>query len=144
LTTFDDLLLQVIDRTTRYTFGDANTEIIYGYLEKKGCSLREIPTRLNIFSEELRNILGLGKGQLLGVAPILEQAILEVLCNEMKIKFDRQKPASFSDQVKELREIYDNRQYMVLQPAGKGDSEEHDSALTQLPLQRRGGESCCK
>lgn len=138
--TFDDLLLKVIDRTLRYTFGDINAGIIYNYLEKKECSVHEIPTKLNIFSEELRNILGSGRGQLLGTAPILEEAILELLCAEMKAKFDSHNPASFAKQVEKLREIYDNRQNMVPRPVSQTSSLEHHSPLTQLQLQTNGGE----
>lgn len=142
LGTFDDLLLQVIDRTLRYTFGDVSTGIIYDYLENKGCHLREIPKKLDVFSEELRNIIGTGRRQFLGVAPILEEAILELLCTELKTEFDRHNPASFVDQVKKLREIYNNRRDTVPQPIYENSSEEHNSPLAQLTLQSKGGESC--
>ena len=141
---FDELLLRVIDTTIRYTFEDTNAEIIYGYLERKGCGLHEIPTKLNVFSEELRNILGSSPGQLLGVAQILEEAILELLCAELKTEFDRRNPASFADQVKKLRGIYNNRRDTFAQPIYKSGSQENDSTLAQSSLQTKGGESCCK
>jgi hypothetical protein len=103
---FDDLLLHVIDKTVRYVFGEINASIIYEYLQKNGCALHEIPTKPSAFSAELRNILGSGRGQLLGAAPILEEAILEALCAELKIKFDRQNASSFADHIKKLREVY--------------------------------------
>lgn len=103
---FDDLLLQAIDKTVGYVFGDVNASIIYEYLQKNGCALHEIPTKPSAFSMELRKILGSGRGQLLGVAPVLEEAILEALCAELKIKFDRQNASSFVDHIKKLREAY--------------------------------------
>lgn len=68
--------------------------------------MREIPTKPSAFSTELRKILGSGRGQLLGAAPILEEAILEALCAELKIKFDRQNASSFADHIKKLREVH--------------------------------------
>ena len=62
-----------------------------------------------MFSIELRKILGTGRGQLLGAAPILEEAILETLCNELKIKFERSDEKSFAGHIKTLREICRNR-----------------------------------
>jgi hypothetical protein len=140
LRTFDDLLLQIIDRILRYTFGDVNADIIYDYLEKKGCKMNEIPIKLSVFSEELRNIIGSGEKQLLGVAPILEEAILELLYVELKTNFDRQNPASFEDQIKKLREICNNRQDTISQPIFKGDRQEENLRLAQLPPQKKRGE----
>jgi hypothetical protein len=104
---FDELLLRVIDKTIRYVFGDINAGIIYHYLKKSGCPMHEIPTKPNQFSEELRNILGSGRGQLLGAAPILEETILEALCAELKIKVDMQSATCFADHIKKLRRVYD-------------------------------------
>ncbi|MGD0159585.1 MAG: hypothetical protein ABSB89_04735 [Candidatus Bathyarchaeia archaeon] len=103
---FDDLLLQVIDKTVRYVFGDINAGIIYDYLQKNGCAFYEIPTKPSAFSIELRKILGPGRGQLLGAAAVLEETILAALCAEMKIKFDKQDKSSFENHVKKLREVY--------------------------------------
>jgi hypothetical protein len=141
--TFDGLLLQAIDRTLRYTFGDVSTDVIYDYLEKKGCGVREIPQKLDVFSEGLRNVIGTGSSRsFLGVASIVEETILEILYTELKIEFNRQNPASFEDQVNKLREIYNNRRETVTQTICKGSSEENDSPFTQLTLQSRGGETC--
>jgi hypothetical protein len=104
---FDDLLLQVIDKTVRYVFGDVNAGIIYEYLQKNGCALHEIPTKPSAFSMGLRKILGSGRGQLLGAAPILEEGILEALCAELKIKVDMQSATCFADHIKKLRRVYD-------------------------------------
>jgi hypothetical protein len=136
---FDELLLQVIDRTVRYTFGDTNADIIYDYLEKKGCGFHEIPAKLIVFSEELRNIVGSGRGQFLGVAPILEEAILELLCAELKTKYDRQSSGSFADQVKKLEEFYEKRN-IVSQSMRKNSSQEHVSPYT-IAVTEGGGES---
>ena len=104
---FDELLLQVVDKTIRYVFGDRDAGIIYDYLGKRGCSMHEIPTKPNQFSVELRRILGSGRGQLLGAAPILEETILEALCAELKIKVDMQSATCFTDHIKKLRRVYD-------------------------------------
>jgi len=104
---FDELLLRVIDKTIRYVFGDINAGIIYDYLRKSGCPIHEIPIKPFRFSEELRNILGPGRGQLLGAAPILEETILEALCVELKIKVAMQRPTCFADHIKKLRQVYD-------------------------------------
>lgn len=104
---FDELLLRVVDKTIRYVFGDINAGIIYDYLGKSGCSMHEIPTKPNQFSVELRKILGSGRGQLLGAAPILEETILEALCAELKIKVDMQSATCFADRIKKLRRVYD-------------------------------------
>jgi hypothetical protein len=104
---FDELLLRVIDKTIRYVFGDINAGIIYDYLRKSGCQIHEIPTKPNQFSEELRNILGSGRGQLLGAAPILEETILEALCAELKIKVDMQRSTCFADHIRKIRRVCD-------------------------------------
>jgi hypothetical protein len=113
---FNDLLLQVVDKTVRYVFGDVNAGTIYEYLQKNGCALHEIPTKPSAFSIGLRKILGSGRGQLLGVASVLEEAILEALCAELKIKFDRQSASSFADHIKKLRELYNKRRDISSRP----------------------------
>jgi hypothetical protein len=104
---FDELLLRVVDKTIRSIFGDRNAGIIYDYLGKTGCPTHEIPTKPNEFSVELRKILGPGRGQLLGAAPTLEEAIIEGLCAELKIKVDVQSATCFADKIRKLRRIYD-------------------------------------
>jgi hypothetical protein len=107
---FDGLLLRVIDKNIRHIFGDINAGAIYDYLEKKGCAFQEIPAKPSTFSMALRKMLGSGRGQVLGAAPILEETILEALCAELKIRFDRQSAASFADHIKKLRKIHNNEE----------------------------------
>ena len=104
---FDEVLVRVIDRTIRYTFGDRNAVVIYNYLEKSGCPITEIPTKPYQFSVELRRILGPGRGQLLGAAPILEETILKALCAEIRIEIDTQSGTSFAENIIELRRVYE-------------------------------------
>jgi len=104
---FDEILLRVIDKTIRNVFGDRNAGIIYDYLRKTGCPMPEIPTKPDEFSAGLRKILGSGRRQLLGAAPILEETILEALCTELKIKADIEGATCFADRVKKLRRVYD-------------------------------------
>ncbi len=111
---FDEMLSAAIDKTLRYVLGDINTSVVYNYLEKKGCSLKEIPANPGEFSTELRNILGSGRGQILGAASILEETILEILCKELEIDLDIPKPAQFADTIKKLRNTYIKRKTTAL------------------------------
>lgn len=106
---FDELLRRAIEETINYIFGDINAQIIFNYLERKGCGLKQVPAKPRLFSAELRNILGTGRGQLLGAAPILEEAILEALCGEIRVKFERFDGKSFSDHIESLRKSYRKR-----------------------------------
>ena len=80
---FDETLLTAIDEILQYTLGDVGAQDIYKYLERTGCPKHEIPNNLDTFSIELRKILGEGRGQILGSAPILEEAIAERLCAKL-------------------------------------------------------------
>ena len=105
---FDNLLLKTIDETLKYVLGDINAQIIYRYLEKKSCPMLEIPRKLNIFSAELRMLLGPGRGQILGSAPILEETIAELLCHKLGIKFNEERPIMFESCIRKLKEDYNN------------------------------------
>jgi len=112
---FDKLLIQVIDEVLRYTLGDLNTSIIYEYLEKRYCPLNDIPNNLEAFSMELKNLLGCGRGQILGSAHILEKTILKVLCARLGLKFDFDGPIAFADCIRKLKEMYSNEKSDTLQ-----------------------------
>ena|SRR5208283_5234589 len=105
---FDKLLVQVTEETIKYCLGDANSIIIWNYLEERDCPMSEIPNRPGKFSEELRNIIGFGRRPLLGAAAILEETILEILCKKRGINFEFEKPTNFQYQVRKLRDIYKN------------------------------------
>jgi hypothetical protein len=104
---FNDILSRVIDKTLRYVFGDINTGVIYKYLERRGCSLSDIPARPNEFSAELRNILGTGRGQILGAPTILEDAIVEALSQELGLSSEN--GVVFGDRIRRLRERYNGQ-----------------------------------
>lgn len=109
---FDKLLVQVTEETIKYCLGEANATIIWNYLEERNYRMSEIPNRPEIFSEELRNIMGFGSRQILGAASILEETILEIFCRKLGTNFKREKPISFSYNVRRLRDLYkggDNR-----------------------------------
>jgi len=108
LEAFDDLVLRVVGETIRCVFGDVNAGIIFGYLEKKGCTLDEVATKPYLFSEGLRDILGCGIDMFPGAAPILEARILQVLCVELKVRFGRRSKTSFAGRIMKLREFCDN------------------------------------
>jgi adenylate kinase family enzyme len=103
------MLSRAIDKTLRYVVGDINTAVIYSYLEKRGCRSNEIPAKPNEFSTELRKILGSGRGQILGAASILEETIVENLSAELQIYLDNPRLAQFADNIKKLREAYNDR-----------------------------------
>jgi hypothetical protein len=103
---FDELLVQVTEETIKYCLGDSNAAIIINYLEAQGYLLSEIPKRPEIFSEELRNLMGFGRRQIMGAAVILEETILELFCKRLGIKFEAEQPVNFPYQVRKLRELY--------------------------------------
>ena len=63
---FDGKLLQAIDETLVFCLGDRNTRLIYDFLEKSGCPKQEIPEKLDVFTENLERLVGVGRGQILG------------------------------------------------------------------------------
>jgi hypothetical protein len=101
---FDEALLNAVDEILRYTLGDISTQIIYTYIERTGCPKSEIPNKLDAFSEELRRILGSGRGQMLGSAPILEEAIAERLCAKLGKKLEGRLPEAFPIFIRKLKE----------------------------------------
>lgn len=137
---FDGLLLRVIDKTLRYCLGEENADIVYNHLEDIGVKREEIPMKLEKFSIGLRNLMGNSPNQILGFAPIMEETILEALCVQMKIVFDKTDSASFPKRVKELREVYNRKRVENLTAIGISSCE-HDASYTQLSIQRMGGET---
>ena len=103
---FDEILVKVIDETVRYCLGEVNALILFGYLAKKSCSLEEAPEKLEVFSEELRNLLGFGRRQIYGAASILEETIAQALCLKLKVSYDEKGPVVFADYVRKLKEVY--------------------------------------
>jgi len=115
LDNFDRLLIESIDEVFRYVFGDRVAQIMYQYLEKRSCPLVEIPKKPNVFSSELRTILGSRSGQILfssrakTLTPILERAILRELCRRLRIIFDETGPIVFEQDVRKLKEAHKRR-----------------------------------
>jgi hypothetical protein len=106
---FDNLLVKTIDKTFRYVLGDRNTLIIYDYLEKVSCPIQETPKKLGLLSTALRNLLGTGRGQILGVPTAMEDAIVEELSSELGLKPD-EKSGVFEDRIRRLKEKYNDEQ----------------------------------
>ncbi|HXX86828.1 MAG TPA: hypothetical protein VEH86_00075 [Candidatus Acidoferrum sp.] len=104
---FDKHLVKTIDKTFKYVLGDQNTLIIYDYLEKASCPIGETPKKLYLFSRALRNLLGTGKGQILGVPAVLEDAIVDTLSSELGLKLDG-KSRVFEVRIRRLKEKYNN------------------------------------
>ena len=105
---FDELLLKIIDKTMRYVLGDRNTLIIYDYLQQSSCPVQEIPERLDLFSEKLRNLTGNCRGQMLGAPTILEDAIVKALSSELGLKPEK-KSTVFEVRIGRLKERYNKK-----------------------------------
>jgi len=103
------MLVQVIDEVIRYSFGEINATIIYDYFKKRNISLDKIPDNLEFFSMELRMLLGSGRGQILGSAPMLERTILKALCKKLGMECQFEGPINLAEYVKNLKESYNNR-----------------------------------
>jgi hypothetical protein len=136
---FDELLLRVIDKTLQYCLGEANADIVYNYLKQTGVQREEIPMKLEEFSIGLRYLMGNSQGQILGFAPILEETILEALCFEMRIRFDKTNSPSFPNQVSELRKVYKRKE--IENKTVRISSLERDVSCTELSIEKSGGES---
>jgi hypothetical protein len=103
---FDRLLLLTIDDTIRYVLGDVNAEIIFRYIENNYCKIDSIPTNLECFSTALRDLIGPGRGQMLGAARILEETIAETLTEKLGMKFQEERPINFPTYIKYLKQTY--------------------------------------
>lgn len=102
------MLIQVIDEVLKYSLGEVNTMIIYEYFEKRNCPITDIPKNLEFFSMEMRRLLGAGRGQILGSAPILEKAILKSLCKKLGINCEIAGPVNFAECVRKFKESYNH------------------------------------
>lgn len=105
---FEKILVKTIDETIKWTFGEYTSKIIYDYLERRSCPLNEVPKKPEIFSIELRMILGSGRGSIPGSAPILERAIIKRLCSKLGLNFNQKGPVNFPKCVRLLREVYNS------------------------------------
>ena len=104
---FDEILLETIDKTLRYVLGDRNALIIYDYLEKSSCPMEEIPAKLDLFSEKIRDLLGTSRGQILGAPTILEDTIVEAL--SQRLGLSPEKGVVFRDRIRRLKERYNSQ-----------------------------------
>jgi hypothetical protein len=106
---FNEKLSQAIDETIRYCLGDINAQIIYQYLEKKGCPKQEIPKKLDVLVTVLKDLVGSGRGQILGAAQILENEILKAFCAKMGIDYAEVGSGYLPEHIRKLKEIYNQR-----------------------------------
>ena len=104
---FDEILLETIDKTLRYVLGDRNALIIYDYLEKSSCPRQDIPTKLDLFSEKIRDLLGTSRGQILGAPTILEDTIVEALSHELGLSPEN--GVVFRERIRRLKETYNSQ-----------------------------------
>jgi hypothetical protein len=111
---FDNILLATIDETLRYSLGKRNAEIVFDYIEKKSCQFSEIPRKLDIFSGALRDLLGGGRGQILGAAPILERVIAEMFCRRLGAEFDRAEDIVLVDYIERMRKVHRGREVTMV------------------------------
>jgi hypothetical protein len=105
---FDALLLKAIDDVFTEVVGKTNTQIIYDYLERKSCPIPEICQKLEVFSMELRMLLGSGRGQMLGSAGVLEKTVLQAFCFRIGIAYNPER-TDFPEYVRDLKEVYKQR-----------------------------------
>lgn len=105
---FDELFLKIIDKTMRYVLGDRNTSVIYHYLEKSSCPIREIPRRPDLFSAKLRDLMETSRGQMLGASAILEDAIVMAVSSELGLKPEKESTL-FEDRIRRLKEGYNKK-----------------------------------
>jgi len=102
----DRLLVETVDYVLKCCLGTVNAGIIYNYLEKRNCSLSDIPKMPEKFSEELRNILGFGTKQILCAPSILEEEVLEIVYQKLGLHQNIEKPPNFPKHIRKLRETY--------------------------------------
>jgi hypothetical protein len=69
--------------------------------------MQEIPTKLDLFSSKLRDLLGTSRGQIIGVPTILEDAIVEALSQELGLPSE--KGVVFRDRIKRMKETYNSQ-----------------------------------
>jgi hypothetical protein len=119
--------------------GEANADIVYNYFKQRGVQREEISMKLEEFSIGLRDLMGNSPSQILGFAPILEETILEALCIEMRIGFEKTNSASFPNRVRELREVYKRKE--IENQAARINSLERHVSSTQISIERQGGET---
>ena len=106
---FEEKLLEVFDETLVFCLGDINTRLIYDCLEKVGCPKQEIPEKLDVFVDILGKLVGVGRGQILGAATIMENAILKEFCKKMGINYEEVGSGYFPNQIRKVKEIYNIR-----------------------------------
>jgi hypothetical protein len=94
---FDELLVKVIDETTRVLSCRGDALILYGYLAKRSCSLEETPEKLDVFSAELRNLLGLGSTADLWSRLSTEGDDCQALYLELEVPYDEEGSIIFAD-----------------------------------------------
>ncbi len=104
---FDSLLAKAVYDTLKYCLGETNADVIAAYFEKRNVLLLEISKNPELFSDELRNIVGFNRRQILGAASILEETILELLCKRLGIKLEVQRPVNFPLEIRKLKKQYE-------------------------------------
>jgi hypothetical protein len=105
---FAAYVTQAIEETLNYCLGEANAQIVFKYFEEINCPVSSTAEKAEIFSEELRNILGFGHKQILCAASIIEEAILEMLIKKIGVKYELKRPPNFPQDLAKLGEQYEN------------------------------------
>ena len=106
---FDAYVVQAVDQTLRYCLGDMSAQIVFSYLAERKCPIEQIPKNPELFSEELRNIVGFGRRQILCPGDILEEAVLEVICMKVGVKFEQEIPWNFASALSKLKKQYETK-----------------------------------
>lgn len=103
---FDQLLVSTIREVLEESLGKENAQIVFEYLERRSCPLKEIPKKLDVFSVEMRRLLGCCEGQFLGSAAILEETIAKVMCFKLGVEFNERLPIILPKYTEKLRSVY--------------------------------------
>jgi hypothetical protein len=108
---FNEKLLQAIDETISYCLGSSNANLIYEFLEKKGCTKCEIPEKLDVLVDTLEKLVGVGRGQMMGAVPIIENMILKIFCKKMGINYEKIGVGYLPSQIEKLKESCNSSAY---------------------------------
>jgi len=96
---FKGILIEAIDEGLKSILGENGKKVIYYHLkELYGLEREEIPEKLEIFTEYINKIFGLG-------AKIIEITIIKTLCLKLKLEY-KEKKTKFIDYIEELYKDY--------------------------------------
>lgn len=101
---FEEVLVEAVDEGL-LMFGESGREIVYYQLQNSyGVKKEGIPNNLEVFTECLRKIFGLG-------AVSIERSIVKILYSKLGIKYVEKKDYSFSKYVNDAKSAVEREAY---------------------------------